>query len=743
MELRFTVVVPVLNLRGSLDLLMRCLEAQTFPRSRFECIVVDDGSTDGSGEFLDTYSAGFPLRVIDNDVNRGRSEARNLGCREARGEILVFLDGDVLPAPSWLDEYDKAFRDQRAEVLSGGRYSVTVDPRRASTELGALLQTPVADLFRGDLDGQFERLHRRARLGQYPTPLYERLERELHEVCIEWPRSVVCGFSFITSNVAVYRRRFEQTTGFCPFIVRLQDTELGLQLWEGGCTFGFVRAAAGYHLFYPSFVDLDSNYRDVLAMFWRHPYAPVLKMVCWGLHKAPLATKARLRDLAATADVDSNLEREFFETFNRPVPANCHHPLESMIDYAAEHSRLPREEVARYLQCGLTDGLFAVRRQGRLFLDRQHTVNWLQNGTLFRQSDVQQNCCFNNPTALQAGAPGPRVSYRAVGRYEITVPIGLFGGREGEATMQVPLPAHYDDQPDFCLRAFRPPAVTECHMGDHLVYSWRVDAAAEDVVVGYEFSCDLQETADAVRPSPKEDIQSFRHSRLPPASMETATALLRRIAIDPHLEPVARARAIYMWILDHYAYRESTLSNLLVFEIGVGPCHHAAKLFVELCRLIGIPARERCGALLQKVIEPGEPQTVESVERGYSPFTHTWAEFHDVERGWVSVEFLGWMLGARTMTVRNVRDESLRTRVTSMGKMYDRYFFGQLDPFRVRSHSISNKLRTYPVLKTNTSWDDIHRALFETRHRLTATLTRLTGSSMTQPGQPQPFQTSR
>lgn len=65
---RFSVIVPVLNLRNSLPLLLRCLEAQTFPRDRFECIFVDDGSTDGTRELLEGHSSPVDLRVFRNEI---------------------------------------------------------------------------------------------------------------------------------------------------------------------------------------------------------------------------------------------------------------------------------------------------------------------------------------------------------------------------------------------------------------------------------------------------------------------------------------------------------------------------------------------------------------------------------------------------------------------------------------------------------------------------------------------------
>ena len=726
MELRFSVIIPVLDLRGSLDLLMRCLEAQTFPRTGFECIIVDDGSTDGSAEFLDAYAAGFNLRVVHHSRTLGRSSARNIGCRHAQGDILVFLDGDMLPRPSWLSEYDRAFRTRDADVLSGGRYSIAIDPRYAPTQLSARLKVPIPDLFRFNVAEQFDALSRRARLGQYPTPLYERLEIELDDICREFPSSVLCAFSFITSNVAVYRASFDKTHGFCSFIVRLQDTELGLQLWEAGCRFGFVRSAAAYHLFYPVSPDLATNYNDVMSMFYRHPYTVVLAMACWGLHRAPIASKRPLRELAQCTAADLDIAQEFRETFNQPLPTNCQYTLDDVIEYAAEQSRLPREEIRRSLQRGIAHGLCAHAIEGRVVLDRHHTVNWLQNNTLFREADLRQSCCVNNLSVLQhTGSPEAANAFLCHGRYEVTVPRDLFATGTGQATIHLPLPVRHARQTNLHVQPFRSDGVTECGSEDHLAFAWHVGATAGDVVVGYEFTCDLHETTVAaadVRSG--EDLRPFQRTMLPEEYIAKAEALLRQIPVDPADATFLQARALYIWILDHYAFRESTRSTVQVFETGAGPCTHAAKLFVELCRLLGIPAREQCGALLQKVVASGETQTVETLERGYSPFMHTWAEFHDPQRGWVSVEFLGWMLGARTLTTRNVADTALRSSIQANTPLYDRYFFGHLDPFRVRSAATSNRLRTYPILTSDPSWPSIHRATFATRHRLTCTLTQ-------------------
>lgn len=88
-----SVIVPVYQAK---KFLYRCLDSmsrQTF--SDWELILVDDGSTDGSGALCDQFAAkDSRARVFHRKKNQGVSEARNLGLREARGDYITFLDAD-------------------------------------------------------------------------------------------------------------------------------------------------------------------------------------------------------------------------------------------------------------------------------------------------------------------------------------------------------------------------------------------------------------------------------------------------------------------------------------------------------------------------------------------------------------------------------------------------------------------------------------------------------------------------
>jgi len=92
MNPKVSVVIPTYNRAGNVQAGIHSVLAQTF--SDFEVIVVDDGSSDGTGQILrDTF--GDRIRYF-SQANQGASVARNRGVEEARGEWIAFLDSDDL-----------------------------------------------------------------------------------------------------------------------------------------------------------------------------------------------------------------------------------------------------------------------------------------------------------------------------------------------------------------------------------------------------------------------------------------------------------------------------------------------------------------------------------------------------------------------------------------------------------------------------------------------------------------------
>ncbi|MBE5808163.1 MAG: glycosyltransferase family 2 protein [Clostridiales bacterium] len=101
-----SVIVPVYNVAGYLDRCVESLLKQDTDRP-YEVILVDDGSTDGSGEACDAYAREHPDRIVCvHKPNGGLSSARNEGVRHARGEWIVFVDSDDYVSSAYLSRLD-------------------------------------------------------------------------------------------------------------------------------------------------------------------------------------------------------------------------------------------------------------------------------------------------------------------------------------------------------------------------------------------------------------------------------------------------------------------------------------------------------------------------------------------------------------------------------------------------------------------------------------------------------------
>lgn len=97
----FSVIIPVYNAGKYLAPCVDSVLSQT--DGDFEVILVDDGSTDGSGALCDGYAAKDPRVRVLHKENGGQSTARNMGLRAAGGEYVVFLDSDdFLLSPGFL-----------------------------------------------------------------------------------------------------------------------------------------------------------------------------------------------------------------------------------------------------------------------------------------------------------------------------------------------------------------------------------------------------------------------------------------------------------------------------------------------------------------------------------------------------------------------------------------------------------------------------------------------------------------
>ena len=99
------------QLKNEIELLRR----QTIPQEQFEIIVIDDGSTDDTGDYLSQVADVRSARI----ENSGPAKARNAGATMAREDVLIFLDDDCMPHATWLEEFLRSFQRADADALGG------------------------------------------------------------------------------------------------------------------------------------------------------------------------------------------------------------------------------------------------------------------------------------------------------------------------------------------------------------------------------------------------------------------------------------------------------------------------------------------------------------------------------------------------------------------------------------------------------------------------------------------------
>jgi glycosyltransferase involved in cell wall biosynthesis len=243
----FSVVIPTYNRKPILEKCLKALEHQTFDRGLidgYEVVVVDDGSTDGTVDWLRQNAADFPHVQLFEQDHKGPAAARNLGVEQAKGDTIIFIDSDLV-------------------VLEG------------------FLQAHVEGLAKGQKEQGNDRIFTYGRVVN--TCNFENPTAEPFKVT-DYSRAF-----FATGNVAITKHWLVEAGLFDTqfTLYGWEDLELGVRLKNMGLTLVKVPEAVGYHWHppfkleqVPSLIDKEIQRGRMGVLFYqKHPTFEVRLMI--------------------------------------------------------------------------------------------------------------------------------------------------------------------------------------------------------------------------------------------------------------------------------------------------------------------------------------------------------------------------------------------------------------------------------------------------------------------------------
>jgi glycosyltransferase involved in cell wall biosynthesis len=194
-----TVVVCAYNAAGTLDECLRHIALLDYPK--LEVIVVDDGSRDETATIVNRHSRVDLVRLD----HAGLSEARNVGFRHAKGEMVAYLDADAYPPPEWVRFLVLGSLDDGV-AASGGPNVPPPDDRLGAKVIAHCPGTPIPVLYRVD------------RAAHLPG-----------------------------CNMAFRRDVLVELAGFDPDLTSAEDVDYQLRLMNRGLELGYHPAAFVWH----------------------------------------------------------------------------------------------------------------------------------------------------------------------------------------------------------------------------------------------------------------------------------------------------------------------------------------------------------------------------------------------------------------------------------------------------------------------------------------------------------------
>lgn len=260
--MKVSLVMPTHNKLPRLMLTLASLSRQSLPTTDWELVLVDDGSSDGTAEYLASFDAPMQMHRLSGPQG-GRSSSRNRGLAHAQYDLVVFADDDMITPPEFLAEHVKA-QVRGPRVVHGRIVNMTAlkffhDPSAGVFYPSTIPRTGSASSLReecislNDVQSEFDRKVRRHR---HITAIESVIEQILTG---QAPGPNWIGFT--GGNVGAPREWLLESGGFDAEFGTdwgSEDLELGYRLHRQGRPFFYSYEAVAYHMAHHRF-DFDTE----------------------------------------------------------------------------------------------------------------------------------------------------------------------------------------------------------------------------------------------------------------------------------------------------------------------------------------------------------------------------------------------------------------------------------------------------------------------------------------------------